>query len=115
MKKKRQQLLGALAILLAGVGAVIGVTRWMERQKPVAGPPNQADRLRTVLPVVELNNLDGAWIGVMSPTWAGLTDAKRAATDCEAALAQIADEASADGGLALLTPDGEPVVECSED
>jgi len=114
-QKKRQQVLGAVAIVVAGLGAIVGVSAWMERQAPDAGPPNHADRLTTVLPVTELNNLDGAWIGVMSPTWAGLTDPKRAASDCDAALVHIADDLSADGSLTLLSPDGEPVVECMSD
>jgi len=111
-KKKRQQVLVAVAILLAGLGGIIGATKWMSRAVPTVGPPNYADQLALVLPLVELNNLDGEWIGVTGESWAGLSDPARATADCGDALARIEEELAAAGTLALLSPDGAPVVEC---
>ncbi len=71
---------------------------------------NFADRAADVLPLLELHQLDGGWVGVVDTDWEGLTDTSIA----EAACARLAVrmETTPSGTISLFDVDGMPVVEC---
>ena len=112
-RQKRQQLAGAAGILVVGLGAIVAITHWMNRSLPELDHDNHAVRVPSVLPLAELNNIGGNWVGLARPEWNGPGDPAIATRDCVAALKLIVAEVEADGTLLLLDPDGAPVVECA--
>ena len=63
------------------------------------------------MPLLEMHQLDGGWVGVVDPDWGGVYDSAMADEAC--ARLALRMELKHSGTISLYDIEGSPLVECS--